>query len=166
MDPIRQLTTPIAEVRAAAPIHIDEYGEAWAVIDGIETKIPRIAAAKALLAKQDRVRMQIRADLDATGIRECTEQVQLTIEGKPQFDSDGEPIMVEMLPAGDGGANVLQIGNFPDAEGLMLNAAAAQSRNERAAADEAARVEHERLQTRTPLQKIRDRIVGLFRKDS
>jgi len=68
----------------------DEYNEQWVMIDGIETKVPSIAAAKALLAKQDGVRVAIRAALDETGIRDKTVTEAITV--------DGEKVTVELVP--------------------------------------------------------------------
>lgn len=70
MDPLRQITSPVAEVRVHAQSEHDEYNETWMMIDGVETKVPSIAAAQALCAKQDGIRVAIRAALDETGIRE------------------------------------------------------------------------------------------------
>lgn len=91
MDPIRQLTSPVAEVRMHAQTERDEYNEQWVMIDGIETKVPSIAAAKVLLAKQDAVRVEIRAALDETGIREKTVLEEITLE-------DGTKATVELIP--------------------------------------------------------------------
>lgn len=163
MDPTRQLTTPIAEVRAQAPAYVDSFGETWVMIDGIETKVPSLKAARALLAAQDATRVQIRADMDALGLRDLDQQEQLVVDGVPQVDADGEPITVGLLPPGD--ANYMQIGEFPDAEGLIRNAEAAQARLEKQAADEAAAAEHARLAARPPLTAVLDSIKSLFRKD-
>lgn len=90
MDPLRQITTPVAEVRVHAHAERDEYNEQWVVIDGIETKVPSIAAAQALCAKQDAVRVAIRAALDETGIRDKTVKETIII--------DGESVEVELVP--------------------------------------------------------------------
>ena len=100
MDPLKPIVDPTAEVRIDRNIKYDNYGEAWVVIDGIETKVPSIAAAKELLARQDATRMQIRADLDATGIRDKTVKETIMI--------DGEEVEVEMVPMGLSG--VFQVG--------------------------------------------------------
>jgi len=165
MDPVRQLTTPIAEVRAAAPQHwIDEYGEAWIMLDGIETKCPSIEAANRLCAHQDAVRVQIRADLDAVGARESLGEEPLIIDGKPVLEENDKGEMVPVMTQITN-PNVLQIANFPDGETLIANAQAVQDQADREAADEAARVEHAHLAARTPIEKIRDGIKSLFRKD-
>jgi hypothetical protein len=119
MDPVRQMATPIAEVRAQAPASVDEFGEQWIMLDGVETKVPDIKMARKLLAQQDAVRIQIREDLDALGVRDRTELVEITLD-------DGTKTTIEMLPPGDHGANILQIGGFPDAKGLFENAEKAQ----------------------------------------
>lgn len=154
MDPTRQLQTPIAEVRA--PYHVDEYGEAWVVIDGIETKCPSIAAARKLCAAQDATRVQIRADLDALGIRDRTEKVEITLE-------DGTKDIVELLAPGDAGANVLQIGSFPDAPGLFQNAAAASTLADRIESEARAAARRAQRVARTPLQKLRDAVMSLLK---
>ena len=110
MDPVKSLTTPVAEVRAQAPVQVDEYGESWVVIDGVETKVPNLKAARELLDQQDATRKKIRADLDATGVRDRTEQVEITLD-------DGTKTTVELLPMGDSGANIMQIGGFPGENG-------------------------------------------------
>jgi len=81
---------PIPIVRQHAVRHIDEFGETWVTIDGIETKVPSIAAAKVLLAKQDGVRVAIRAALDETGIRDKTITEEIMV--------DGEKVTVELVP--------------------------------------------------------------------
>lgn len=117
MDPTRQLQTPIAEVRATAPVHVDSYGETWIMLDGVETKVPNVRAARALLKHQDKVREQIRADMDALGLRfnpdgtDREEQVEITLD-------DGTKTTVGLMKPGD--ANYLQIETFPDAEGLFV----------------------------------------------
>jgi hypothetical protein len=72
---------------------IDEYGEHWVTIDGIETKAPSIKAARELLVRQDALRVQIRADLDALGVRDTTERIEITLE-------DGTKTEVDLIPAG------------------------------------------------------------------
>lgn len=105
---------PIPEVRKMNHLHIvDNYGERWVVIDGVDTKVANLAAAKALLTKQDAVRVQIRADLDAQGIRDKTVQQEITLE-------DGTKTTVEMLPPGDAGANVLQFNMDPTPANIAL----------------------------------------------
>ena len=139
-----------------APVRIDEYGEAWVVIDGIETKVPSIKQARATLARQDAVRLKIRADLDALGIRDKTEKVEITLE-------DGSKDTVELLPPG--AANVLQIGNFETAEALQINADHAQRKLDEAERLRALAAERKRLAARPPLTKIRDAIMSFLRKD-
>jgi hypothetical protein len=107
MDPIKPLSEPTTEIRTHAN-HVDSCGETWIVLDGIETKVPSIKAARILLAKQDALRIDIRAELDKTGIRDQTVQESLVIDGVVQKDDEGNPVTVEMLPPG--AANVLQIG--------------------------------------------------------
>lgn len=121
MDPIRQITSPVAEVQVQAQREIDEYGEEWVVIDGIETKVPRIKAAQHLLTVQDDQRAAIRRDLDALGVRDRTEKVEITLD-------DGTVTEVDLLPPGNSGANVLQIGKFSDPVGLQIEAAHAQAK--------------------------------------
>jgi hypothetical protein len=162
MDPTRPLQTPVAEVRAQAPVHVDGFGEAWVVIDGIETKVPNIKAARALLAQQDALRVKIRADLDERGIRfnpdgtDREEQVEITLE-------DGTKTTVGLLKPGD--ANYLQMELFPDLPGLIQNADAAQAKEDYAGAVAAAVAEHRRLTSRTICTKILDVVVGFLRKD-
>jgi len=159
MDPVKQIVNPVTEVRRHASRFIDEFGEEWVVIDGIETKIPSIAAAQVLLVKQDAVREEIRAYLDAHGIRDRTEKVKVTLD-------DGTETEIDMLPPGDAGANILQIGSFPDAAGLFENAARAQAQADTADAELERVRERARLKLRSPLIKIRDAIFGLLRKDA
>lgn len=121
MDPIKGLTEP-AGVHAVSQRSFDAYGEEWVVIDGIETKVPRLKQARALLERQDKVREEIRAELDALGLRETVETEMMI---------DGELVTVQLLPKGDTGANALQIGKFPDAPGLFKAAEDADAKRER-----------------------------------
>lgn len=86
--------SPIPEVRKMNHRHVvDEYNEQWVMIDGIETKVANLEAAKKLLTRQDSVRVQIRADLDELGIRDQTVLEEITLE-------DGTKTTVAMLPLG------------------------------------------------------------------
>jgi len=85
MDPIKQLISPVAEVRKHVEQWVDEYGDTWAIVDGIETKVAYTNPV-ALLKRQDGVRVEIRAALDETGIRD-----------KSKFD---EELGYEVLPPG------------------------------------------------------------------
>jgi hypothetical protein len=98
MDPLKPLTTPVAEVRHQASHFVDQYGETWVVIDGIETKVANIKQAQVLLTQQDKMRLDIRARLDEMGIRDMTEKTT----GNPETDyvdpETGEVEGVELLP--------------------------------------------------------------------
>lgn len=163
MDPVKQIVTPIAEIRKVASRRIDEFGEEWVVIDGIETKVPSVAAAKALCARQDAIRVKIRADLDEKGLRfnpdgsDREEQVEITLD-------DGTVTTVGLMKLGDD-ANYMQIGEFPDAPGLFANAQKAQD-----AADAKAKAEKQQTMreatARSPLAKIRDTVMGFLGKET
>lgn len=162
MDPVKQIVNPTAEVRQHASRFIDEYGEQWMMIDGVETKVPKIKQARALLAKQDAVRVEIRKELDERGIRDRTEQVEITLE-------DGSKTTVELLPPGDLGANCLQIGNFANERDLFERAAREQAKLDSTRAEETRAqeraVEDARLKARSPLVKIRDGVLRFLRKE-
>lgn len=104
MDPIRPLVTPIAEVRAQAPVQVDSYGESWQVIDGVDTKIPNLQKAKAILAHQDAERVKIRAAMDEHGLRDDNEIVKMVTE-------DGIEYEAELVPPMKTG--YMTIGDFP-----------------------------------------------------
>jgi len=156
VDPIKQITTPVAEVRRHASHFVDEYGESWVVLDGVETKVPSVKQAKSLLRQQDVVREKIRAALDESGVRDRTEQVEITLD-------DGTKTFVELLAPGDAGANVLQIGGFPDAPGLLVNATRVQQKWDALEVAKQRTAEHIRLAARSPLQKVRDAITSLLK---
>jgi hypothetical protein len=156
VDPVKQIINPVAEIRQHASRFVDEYGESWIMIDGVETKVPNIKRAKALLRQQDVVREKIRAALDETGVRDRTEQVEITLD-------DGTKTTVELLRSGDAGANVLQIGGFPDAEGLVQNAARVQERADASEAEKQRAIGRARLAARSPLKKLRDAIASLLK---
>ena len=104
MDPIKQLASPVAEVRKHVEQWVDEYGDTWAIVDGIETKVA-YSNPVALIKRQDGVRVEIRKGLDELGIRDRTVKETITV--------DGQQVEVEMLPPGDGGANILQFNMDP-----------------------------------------------------
>lgn len=156
MDPVKQITTPVAEVRRHASHFVDEYGESWVIIDGVETKVPNVKQAKSLLKQQDVVREKIRAALDETGVRDRTEQVEITLD-------DGTKTTVELLAPGDAGANVLQIGGFPDAAGLIQNATRAGEQADASEAERQRAVGRARLAARSPFQKLRDAFASLLK---
>jgi hypothetical protein len=74
------------------------------MLDGVETKVPDIETAKALLVQQDATRVKIREDMDALGLREDNETVTLRTE-------DGIEYEAELVPVGK--ASYMQIANIP-----------------------------------------------------
>ena len=92
MDPF----APVPEVRKAnrRDIVIDEFGEEWMMIDGVETKLPSIKKAIAQMKLCDETRVKIRADLDAAGLRDNVVETEITLE-------DGTTTTVSMHKPGD-----------------------------------------------------------------
>lgn len=135
----------VPEVRKAKDIKFDEYGEGWIMLDGIETKVPSIVAAKELLARQDATRVQIRADLDAQGLREGPDGT---------FDDEGNWIAP---PPGSVPTRVLvQFGDEPTDRNLAI----AEIKDRIDAREEAARnSKPEKLSA-----KLKRKLKRLFRK--
>ena len=96
--PVADPLFPIPVIRNHVEQWVDDSGDTWAIVDGVETKIA-YANPVALMKRQDGVRVEIRKALDETGIREKTVFQEITLE-------DGTKAVVELLPPGD--ANVLQ----------------------------------------------------------
>jgi hypothetical protein len=159
LDPIRPLSEPIAEVRRQAPVHVDEYGESWMMIDGVETKVTSRKIAEAQLVKQDKVRVEIRTELDRLGLRDNMEEIQCVIDGVPQVDGDGEPVMISLVQPAR--AQYMQIEEWPfdDPRGYDK----AELRN-REVAEMQARMDAAKA-AKLPKPSLFARIVKFFRKE-
>lgn len=97
---------PIPEVRKMTVKDlqfVDAYGDTWQDIDGIETKVGYRNPVK-VLKEHDTVRIRIRADLNAAGLRET-----VTVDGP-----DGP---VQMLPPELAG-KAFQFGMTPTSENI------------------------------------------------
>lgn len=123
MDPLKPLYTPVAEVRHQASHFVDEYGDTWVVIDGIETKVANVAQAKILLAQQDKTRLDIRARLDEMGIRDMTERVTGNSETDYVDPETGEVEGVELLPPSIAAGLLIPGINIPTPNGDTVEAA-------------------------------------------
>ena len=60
---------------------VDEYGDTWVTIDGIETKVGSIKQARKQLQYFDDMRKDIREKLDAEGIRDMVVEETITVDG-------------------------------------------------------------------------------------